>query len=263
MKWQAVGASVQGTSHTNGNTPCQDSHAYLVAKDYVIAAVADGLGSAAVSEQGSRLAVETALHSLNRALTARTPSSSKTWTEALEDSFSLARQGIERTAETNGLPLREYGTTLISLAITSDWVAVGHLGDGAVVGLDDDGRLETISPPQRGEYANEVTPLTADDALKLTRFTVKRKSMTAVALITDGLQMLSLNSAHHEPYSPFFTPFFESICQNLDSAETSQQLERFLTSERVCERTDDDKTLVVVGKVCPSERPQNPVNSNE
>ena len=177
------------------------------------------------------------------------PAAPEGWTETLKAAFDLARQELESVAERSGLPLREYGTTLITLVLTSDWIAIGHLGDGAVVILGDGDAVETISAPQRGEYANEVIPLTALDALASVRFTVRQQKTKAAALLTDGLQSLSINSATNEPYVPFFAPFFAAICGVIDTADTSEQLTQFLLSERICERTDDDKTLVVLGNV--------------
>jgi hypothetical protein len=51
------------------------------------------------------------------------------------------------------------------------------------------------------------------------------------------------------PYAPSFTPLFEGIGQLIDTDETSDQRADFLSSERVCAKTDDDETLVVVGEV--------------
>jgi hypothetical protein len=255
MTWQAIGSSVQGSGHVPTSTPCQDAHGYRVTDDYAIAVIADGLGSADQSEKGAHLAVETTLDLLDKALRTMTPSAPEAWTETLKAAFDLSRQKLESVAERSGLPLREYGTTLIAVAVTLDWIAIGHLGDGAVVVLSDQDSVETISAPQHGEYANEVVPLTALDALASVRFTVRQQTIKAAALLTDGLQSLSINSATNEPYTPFFAPFFEAICGVIDTADASQALARFLLSERICERTDDDKTLVVLGKV---PRPSDP-----
>ncbi|MCX7596021.1 MAG: hypothetical protein N2235_20150, partial [Fischerella sp.] len=88
----------------------------------------------------------------------------------------------------------------------------------------------------------------APDALTLAHFSACQSSVKAVALLTDGLQNLSLNLAAGTPFRPFFAPFFDAVTKSLDSAEASRQLAEFLGSERVCARTDDDKTLIVIGK---------------
>ena len=66
--------------------------------------------------------------------------------------------------------------------------------------------------------------------------------MQGVSLLTDGLQMLALDYANNIPHVPFFSPLFKLTTEENFTIEA---LSRFLESERVCERTDDDKTLVL------------------
>jgi hypothetical protein len=233
--------------------PCQDAHAYRFVGDGVLAAVADGLGSVAHSEVGAKVAVSSALDFLETALKSQPPAEAVAWETALGQAFSEARRRLEEMAQENNLLLREYGATLIVAAATADWLAVAHLGDGAAVAFWEDGSLETVSEPQRGEYANEVKPLTAPDALAHVQFSVRCSSAKGVALLTDGLQAVAIHLATNEPYAPFFNPFFTAVSQPIDSQETSQQLADFLDSERVCARTDDDKTLLIIGRILAAE----------
>jgi serine/threonine protein phosphatase PrpC len=190
-----------------------------------------------------------ALDTLNEAVGAALPGNADDWTQALRDAFLKARECLREAAEKSATPVREYGTTLITVAVAQDWLAVGHIGDGAVVAALDDGTLETVSAPQRGEYANEVAPLTAPKSLEMVRFSVRQTSVKALALLTDGLQNLCINTATGRPYVPFFAPFFDAIAQEIDTLEVSRQLACFLDSESVCGKTDDDKTLLVVGRI--------------
>lgn len=247
--WQIFSASTKGSSHLLSGTPCQDAHAIHILEDGIIVAVADGLGSAARSDQGAQLAIDAALTILERMLMACQPADPDSWTQYLSSAFTAARENLEQAATSSSCSLREYGTTLIVLAIAPNWLAVGHLGDGAVVAYLADDSIHTMSAPERGEYANEVVPLTAPDALSRVRFSVYPITVKAVALLTDGLQNLCINAAANTPHAPFFEPFFEAVCLPIDTLETSKQLTAFLNSERVCSRSDDDKTLVVIGQI--------------
>jgi serine/threonine protein phosphatase PrpC len=61
-KWRVVGASVVGTAHEKTGQPCQDAHGWRILPDNVlIAAVADGAGSAALGEIGAQVAVRAVL----------------------------------------------------------------------------------------------------------------------------------------------------------------------------------------------------------
>ena len=247
--WQAIGSSVRGSGHTTTNLPCQDAHCFRISNDCIVVTVADGLGSAAKSEQGAKIAAETSLETIVEALGDEQLRGSSSWVKLLSQSFEQARRNIEQQAELDGLSLHSFGTTLIVVVATSGWLAVGHIGDGAVVASLEDGELITFSPPQRGEYCNEVKPLTASDALDLIQFSVEPVKVSGVAVFTDGLQSVSMDLVKNTPYAPFFIPLFEVISREVNTAVVSQQLSDFLNSERICERTDDDKTLVVFGNL--------------
>ena len=73
--------------------------------------------------------------------------------------------------------------------------------------------------------------------------------MQALAIFTDGLQNLCLEAGSYAPYHPFFAPLFTQICAPLDPTEAEAALVNFLQSERVTKRSDDDKTLVLLGRV--------------
>jgi len=167
----------------------------------------------------------------------------------IKDAFSNAALKINEIAIETGIALREYGTTLMITIVQNDWLAVGHLGDGAVVAALSSGEMKTMSVPQRGEYANEVMPLTGKGALDFVRITIHQSEIEAMALLTDGLQNLCIQNQTGDPYTQFFIPFFDAIKVKLDVEETSERLTEFLNSERVCSKTDDDKTLVIFGKV--------------
>lgn len=253
-----IGASVQGAGHLRAGTPCQDAHGYRALEGCIVAAVADGLGSAANSDEGAKLAVDTALDVLEDALGVSFPDDVNGWIHVLRSAFTEARRNLEQISESNDLPLGDYGTTLIVVAITEDWLNAGQIGDGAAGALFANDTVETIIEPQRGEHANETTPLTASEALTLAHFSARRAEVKALALLTDGLQNLAINTATGAPYEPFFTPFFEGVGQSANTDATSDQLAEFLTSERVCSRTDDDKTLVVIGEALQIEEPPHP-----
>jgi serine/threonine protein phosphatase PrpC len=250
MKWQAIGASVRGTSHVRTDLPCQDAHEYRILSDEcLLAAVADGLGSASHSKEGAKIAIKAALDLLEQSLSVESISNPEEWNEILKKAFSCAAKKLQETANETGIALREYGTTLMVAVVQNDWLAIGHLGDGAVVAMLSNGEMKTISAPQRGEYANEVMPLTGQGALDSVHVTIHPSEIEALALLTDGLQNLCIQNQTSEPYMQFFTPFFDAIKKTLDIEETSKKLTEFLDSDRVCSKTDDDKTLVVVGKI--------------
>lgn len=247
--WQAIGASVQGTGHVRQDLPCQDACHWQMSDEYLAVAVGDGLGSALYADVGARLAVETAVTYLATRLAQAAADDAEAWGRLVLAAYAEVRHQLTVCAEKAGQPLNAYATTLLVLAATPEWLAVGHIGDGAIIAEFADGRLETVSPPVNGEYVNSVIPVTADDFARHIRVRVEPAAVLRAALLTDGLQSLCINLATMTPYRPFFTPFFAALDQELDGSATSMEIARFLESERICAKTDDDKTLVVLGRL--------------
>lgn len=247
--WNVVGVSVQGSGHIKSGLPCQDAHGYKIVEDKaVVVAVADGLGSAAQSHQGSKIAVDTAIEVIQRLLFHTIPSDKDSWEKIMREGFEKARLTLESSAKTANCAIREYGTTLIVVVITEEWIATGHIGDGAAVGLFDNDKMAVVCMPQNTEYANQTFPLTGSNALEIAYFQAAQKKIKAMSLFSDGLQHLSINNKSQKPYEPFFIPFFEPLATMLDARGGAEKLAEFLASKRVCDKTDDDKTLLLVGR---------------
>jgi serine/threonine protein phosphatase PrpC len=247
--WHVVGASVKGSSHEKREQPCQDAHAFCVTADgYILVAVGDGAGSADRSDQGSRLAVDTAIATLEKTLDAGPPADDADWMAAMIAAFCAARQAIAELSEIEEQPTRAYATTLTCAAIADECLVVGQIGDGVAVARRENGHLFAATEPQHGEYANETFFLTMAEAMEQLEVGVFTQKMSDVALMTDGLVRLAMKVAENRPHSPFFEPLFAFASQVEDEVKAQVQLEALLASERVCERTDDDKTLVLIAR---------------
>lgn len=247
--WQAIGASAIGTGHVKNKRPCQDSHGYRILKDCIIAAAADGLGSAKRSEKGSELAVRSCLDYLEESLSISQPDTIEELENIIRFAFIESREALESVSEKENNPLRDYATTLLTVIALPDSLITGHVGDGGIVGMKQDGSCEMLSAPLKMEYANQVIPITADNLINHIRLSVYDEPYLAVALFTDGIQSLAMQLSDNTPHEPFFMPFFQGISKPMDTIDTSGKLADFLSSERVCRRTDDDKTLLILGRV--------------
>lgn len=247
--WRVVGGTAVGTSHLRLGLPCQDALAYrLLPGGVLLAAVADGAGSAERSEAGSRLAVDEALACLGTALQTDPPPDEAGWAGLMHLAFEAARTALLALAETEERPGRDFAATLTCVVATGTCLVTGTLGDCPAI-AEDDGGLFAATQLQRGEYANETHFLTGDDALDQVQVLVYDEPVTRLALFSDGLARLALRLPSQDPHGPFFTPLFSFVEKLEDHPEAqlraSEQLEAFLTSGRVCERTDDDKSLLL------------------
>ncbi|MBC7526204.1 MAG: protein phosphatase 2C domain-containing protein [Chthonomonadaceae bacterium] len=246
--WKTVGVSVKGTGHIRAGLPCQDAHQVSVLPgERLVAAVGDGAGSASRSEEGAMLAVSAAHIWLNSLPKNLSEMSEEKLRETLTAPLNHALGALERQAEAEELPLREFATTLLIAFATPDYVAAAQIGDGAIVLRDANGDLHALTTPQNGEHANETTFLVSAGALETAQVYLWRGEVTHLALFTDGLQHLALKLPEAIPHAPFFTPLlqFVSKADEIGEVEAQSQLENFLRSPRITDRTDDDLTLVL------------------
>ena len=245
-KWRIIGASARGSSHEKSDLPCQDAYDYRgLSNGVLIVAVSDGAGSADRSDEGAARAVRQATYTITAELEKVETFSETAWHLVLTEAFSQARQAVFQLAENKGLPPRDFATTLTCVVASDRWLATGQIGDGVVIAARDSGGLSAVTVPQRGEYANETLFLTASQALQSVDVRVYNESPQALAVMTDGLMRLAMDVATNEPHVRFFEPLLSFASGATDELLSRQKLVSFLASERVCSRTDDDKTLVL------------------
>jgi Protein phosphatase 2C len=245
--WRIVAASVCGTSHVKNNQLCQDAHHWLLLPDNIlIAAAADGAGSASQGKVGAMVAVETTLENLSiKEITRESLIDDFEVRSLLTDAMLAAKKAIEdEAAACNYLP-QDLATTLILTIATPEMVAVGQIGDGVAVAKDVAGNLVSLTMPYHGEYINETIFLTSPGALESAQMNVWREAIANVGVLTDGLQLLAMNMTVGAPHKPFFLPLFDFAATVEDKTEAKEQLVRFLRSERITQRTDDDLTLII------------------
>jgi hypothetical protein len=248
-KWIVVGASVQGTRHVKTSLPCQDAYACKAIDDStLVVAVADGLGTAANAQAGSQLAAACAVACAQEALSRAIPGDEATWIELLRGCFLAARLRLEEEAQNTQAALRDYSTTLILAVLAGDWLATGQIGDGAVVASLEDSGLALISLPQNDEYVNVTYPLTMPDMASVAEFKACQARVKSLALMSDGMQHVSIRTADNSPHPPFFEPLFRQLPGVKDMLKASQNLGEFMASDSISSHTDDDKTLVLIGR---------------
>lgn len=253
LVWHVVGAAVQGMSHARLGLPCQDAQAYRLLRDgTLLIALADGAGSAQFAEQGADYAVETALQALTAAFEGAISDDSAGWARRMQEVFNevhAAMASLAALSEDPAITPRDYAATLTCVAASADRLAVGQVGDGAVIAADEVGHLFAVTRLQRGEYANETHFISDEDALEQVVIEVIAIKAAALAVMSDGLIRLALKMPSQQPHAPFFQPLFRfagSIKEGQEEARLAvQQLTDFLASERVNTRTDDDKSLVM------------------
>lgn len=252
--WRCIGASVIGVSHERHDKPCQDywSHCHLPTGELVVA-VADGAGSALMAQAGAHLVVEGALAAVQALRQRYQPASRKAWRDLVARAFGAAQRTVVRHAEQTGYTPRDYAATLVLAIVTPEMVVCGLIGDCAIVVAAAEGELQSLCQPQRGLYANTTYFATHHSHQERLDLQLWTGAVHRLALFSDGLLSLAMNIEQNRPYTPFFTPLFAFAAEATDSVEAGQALATFLASERVNQRTHDDKTLVLVTRTVPDQ----------
>jgi hypothetical protein len=240
------GASVPGSLHIQVGLPCQDAYRYeILSDDLGVIAVADGLGSVPLSDLGSRLAVEAAVYAAKNLLW-HTPMDELGISEIPMKMIQAARKSLEDTAISEGFHLKDMATTLIAVLFSRDCIYTAQIGDGAVVAYVDRS-LVLLSGPMNSEYANEVTSITCNTWQANLSSAEARSGAEYIAVFTDGCQRSALLKTvdGYKPFEKFFHPVFAYAAEIDDLKKGEQELSEFLSSEKISEYCEDDKTLVL------------------
>lgn len=243
--WRLAAARATGTSHSKSSLPCQDQFEYAtVATDTFVAAVADGAGSASMAERGAEAVVGTVVESVSAAI----KSGRTDFTTILMEAAIEARNHVLAIAEDQGVVARELASTLLVVVAGPEGGAALQIGDGVIVVSDGGEGWSWVFWPQHGEYANTTCFLTDEDAEKIVQVEAFGMAVSDIALMTDGLEPLALHYASQTPHHPFFNGIFGPLvmAEHEDDVKlVSENLGKFLSSERVATRTDDDMTIVI------------------
>jgi len=246
-EWQVIAASVRGTSHRKSNLPCQDVVEFrCLPNGVLVAALADGAGSASLAEVGATVAAQSAIESLSAAFgKGSQPGPDDDVRAALLNALGKARASVVAEAEKRSVRARELATTLMVAAFTRTRAASAQIGDGAVVVGVAPGTFDLLTGPPQTEHLNETIFLTADGALDYAQVKLQSCHVRYGALLCDGLQLLALKYPELVPHSGFFGPLFGFLEKSGPGEETTARLRQFLESPRVTARSDDDLSLVL------------------
>jgi Protein phosphatase 2C len=252
--WRFAWAAVEGTSHTASGAPCQDSAAAEVLDtsegSVLVGVICDGAGSAAHADVGAWLG-------------------SRTLVELVELHFEgggtlegidrdLASHWVERVVEAlgadaaaHGRDLRDYACTLLAAVVGRDSAAFFEIGDGAIVISRGEDDWCYVFWPQHGEFANTTNFVVSPDARHLIEFAFAPERIKELALFSDGLENLVLHQATRAVHEPFFRQMLAPV-RRVEAPGLAEKLSvdlaSYLRSPRVCERTDDDKSLILASR---------------
>ncbi len=240
--WGVLAESAAGTSHIARGIVCQDvcrTRSFGDENDWIAIAISDGAGSAEHSQIGAGIVCDSFLSTLSR----RWPIVPRTREDMLEF-YTLARAEIFAEAVQRGFEPSALACTALLGIAGPECAMFGQLGDGAIV-IGRDGEYRMPIWCVEGEYVNETEFITGNGYSEALQFAAFDERISEIAILTDGLQHLAIDFAERRPHAGFFQPFFESLRASARTGDLRVSLLEFLSSPRVNERTDDDKTLAL------------------
>jgi hypothetical protein len=238
-------------SGLESNLECQDRAGCLTFETrsgpVIVAVVSDGAGSAEKGAYGASIVCSEfhrragAYLRSNGALAEIDAELTADWIDSIRDRISVAALSAARRP-------RDYAATLVALMANKQHGVVVHVGDGAVVVRRRDTHEWSVpSWPFHGEYASTTRFIIDDPEAQFTLVHVD-SAIDRFALFSDGIENLVLD--HQKRTAP--ASFFERLLQPVAtwegtgrSRKLSKHLRDYLGSEKVCEATDDDKTLIL------------------
>lgn len=256
--WRIATATAPGSSHLKEGLPNQDAVACRVVElgigEVVIAAVADGAGSASRSDEGSRIAVDAAVTAIVDGIDQQPWAAFfKHPAESLaRDAIMQARAEVEDYGQQHGIPSRKLASTLIVAFACDRLITAAQVGDGAVIAFDiDSGAGTTLCEAHSGEYANETTFITSCSNPHEIAYVGHGSGdgYDAIALISDGLQNLALKMPEREAFMGFWNPMLSDLARTDEPEAVSERLHTFISGERVQSRTSDDVTIAIAARI--------------
>lgn len=245
VAWRWASASVIGTSHIHNGDRLQDAYAVAdLGGGSMLAVVSDGAGSAKFGAYGAWLTC--------RFLSVRfrewvRSNSELPCDEELTDWIDELRDRISAIASRRKSTPRQFAATLAAVVAMPEEVVTLHIGDSAVVGRKGV-EWHVLCWPENGEYASSTYFVTDDPQPRL-KIARHAREHGAFALFSDGVGDLALSHMEQVAHPQFFDPMFRPVDKASGEGrlvELSEKLAKYLAGPSVCERTDDDKTLILI-----------------
>jgi len=240
-----------GSSHVNKGIGNQDSKKVaLIENGWVIAAVADGVGSCKYADVASSIAANSSVQVCIDEI--KSSGDNCDLLEVIEKAFVQAERDIDERSQSENHLITDYDTTLSLVIYDGKNATYGHSGDGGIIGLTNAGDYVKITSPQKKEGVYVIPLRAGKDSWIIER---AEGEFASILLATDGVYdtffPYLLKGHPVEVYIPLIRYFADNNILKI-SDETkdavSKERDNYLNSDS-CASITDDKTIVVLVNV--------------
>jgi serine/threonine protein phosphatase PrpC len=149
INFKIASGLMQGVSHKESNAPCEDAVMVVNKSRYKFVGVADGAGYAKHAKE----AAEIILHMLPFELELN----SNKYLQSNDIAFELTKY-IESVIYTYSIvhkvEFNELASTLIGVFIIDELYIQIHVGDGLLIGINENNEINILSEPYHGKFSN-------------------------------------------------------------------------------------------------------------
>jgi serine/threonine protein phosphatase PrpC len=253
--WRVAHASAIGLAHLNQNTECQDRFACQTVKsltegEVLIAVVADGAGSTTDGQTGARIACEIFAEEVADFLSAKDVSVKSLTMDFGRFWIAYYQQKIAELSQQDKKEPRDFASTFVGAVIGEKAAAFYQIGDGGIV-FSASGEAKSYRfaiAPVEAEYVNVTDFATDETAAERLRFELIEETVEDLILFSDGIYAVAVDYQTGQPHEPFLMPMIAPLRNGNAPNGLNEKLENFLSSPKINEKTDDDKTIILASR---------------
>lgn len=280
-EWIFAFAAVIGKGHIQEGLPCQDYCDVNEYDNFSIAVVADGAGSCANSQIGSKKVSELALDHFAGAIKQNGWADSnllptlEDWSAQAKQLLLQVRNDLYIFSENDKIDFKSLSCTIIVTIALKNGLLVTHIGDGRAGYCTKENNWLHMISPYHGEEANETVFITSDiwePAIidKYIECAVIDEAVKAFCLLSDGCEKAAFEcnlfdeqeNVFYDPNKPFKEFYDKNIHVHLphlrnqgkSQEEINALWRNFLENGNETLRNEtDDKSMILAVKTNPVE----------
>lgn len=240
--WHLACSAVQGFSHVEKGSPCQDKVITLTTKKGGFIALADGAGSARMSHYGA----EGVLGRLGNLFADEEGLFFDAPREAVKARVAaVITEALSELSAEHECALEDLSSTLLMFAVRHKKYVAFHIGDG-VIGLMDGLGVRVLSRPYNGRYAS-ITRFTTDEDLEgaLRMYRGDATKISGAILMSDGSSASLYREREAELVRAVLKLFY--ACKEHEQDEMNELLNETL-KEQLAQMTSDDCSIALMAR---------------